>query len=192
MQDEKSRFTTLRHKGKIVGSLCFTETAPGQKYVSAVTLDPRFQKAFIGEAMIDEAFKQEAAQNILGADCVAQKSVSARYIEQGFIGVRSWDDKGDLILDIVRDDRRNERYFKTKAMTQEEIVKLAPLGKIGSAKVEVVSNPQEHSFARCNEGFVLTRYFKDTQTKKWYLVYEPMPMSPQAKKAQRSTEAATA
>jgi ribosomal protein S18 acetylase RimI-like enzyme len=68
MQDEKSRFTTLRHKGKIVGSLCFTETAPGQKYVSAVTLDPRFQKAFIGEAMIDEAFKQEAAQNILGAD----------------------------------------------------------------------------------------------------------------------------
>ncbi|QQR78568.1 MAG: GNAT family N-acetyltransferase [Candidatus Moraniibacteriota bacterium] len=192
IQDEQSTFSLLRHKGEIVGSLCFTEDQPGQKYISAVTLDPRFQKAYIGEAMIDEAFKREARENILGADCVAEKSVSARYIENGFVGVRSWDDKGDLILDIVRDDRRNEQYFKTKAMTQEEIVKLAPLGKIGSAKVEVVSNPQEHSFARCNEGFVLTRYFRDTQTKKWYLVYEPMPVSPQAKKAQRSTEAATA
>ncbi|QQR78569.1 MAG: hypothetical protein IPJ68_05885 [Candidatus Moraniibacteriota bacterium] len=175
LADEGSRFTTLRHKGEIVGFLCFTETAPGQKYVSAVTLDPRFQKAYIGEAMIDEAFKREASDSILGADCVAQKSVSARYIEQGFIGVRTWDDQGDLILDIIRDDVRNEEYFKTKAMTQEEIVKLAPLGKIGTAIVETAKDPKEHSFAPCNSGFVLTRYFKDPTSKKWYMVYEMRP-----------------
>jgi hypothetical protein len=174
--DGKSTFSLLRYKGEIAGFLCFTEINPGQKYVSAVTLDPRFQKAYIGETMIDEAFAREAENNILGADCVAEKSVSARYIENGFIGVRSWNDKGDLIMDIVRDDRRNEKYFSTKSLSQEEIVRLAPLGSIGTAYIEVVTDPKEHSFARCNEGFILTRYFKHKNTGKWYLVYEPKPI----------------
>lgn len=175
LEDTASTFRVFRYKGEIAGFMCFTETKPGQKYLSAVTLDPRFQKAYIGEAMIDEALTQEAERNAIGADCVARKSVSARYIENGFIGVKSWDDKGDLIMDIIRDDRRNEQYFETKRLTQEEIVKLAPLGKIGEAQIITVTNPQEHDFTLCNTGFVLTRYFKDAKTKQWYLVYEPRP-----------------
>lgn len=175
VMDKNSSFSVLRYKKKVAGFACFTEKVPNQKIVSAVTLDPRFQKAYIGEALIKQSFDREAKENILGADCVAQKSVSSRYIENGFIGVRAWDDRGDLILDIVRDDRRNERYFSTKALSSEEIVRLSPLGKIDSARIEVVADPKEHSFALCNQGFVLTRYFKDAATKKWYLVYEPMP-----------------
>ena len=190
IRDEKSAFSLIRYKGEIAGFMCFTETKPGQKYVTAVTLDPRFQKAYIGEAMIDKAFTREAENNILGADCVARKSVSARYIENGFIGVRSWDDNGDLVLDIVRDDRRNEQYFQTKKMSQTEIVKFAPLGSIGTAKIEIVANPKEHAFALCNEGFVLTRYFKDKSTGKWYLVYESKPTAPYRNETRAAEEEA--
>lgn len=190
LHDGKSTFSLLRYKEEIAGFLCFTETKPGQKYVSAVTLDPRFQKAFIGETMIDEAFAREAENNILGADCVAQKSVSSRYIENGFIGVHSWDDKGDLILDIVRDDTRNDKYFSTKSLTQEEIIRLAPLGSIGTSRIETMSDPKEHTFTLVNEGFVLTRYFKDTKTKKWYIVYEPRPAQAHETKATPKEEEA--
>jgi len=170
-----SRFTILRHNDEIIGFLCFTETKPGQKYVSAVTLDPRFQKSYIGEAMLKQTFDREAQENVLGADCIAQKSVSARYIENGFIGVKSWDDQGELILDIIRDDASNAKFFPSKSLTQAEIITLAPLGKLGNAKVETADDPKNYPFTFCNNGFVLTRYFRDDTKKKWYFVYEPRP-----------------
>ena len=184
--DEQSAFRLFRYKGEVAGFLCFSEEKPGQKYVSAVTMDPRFQKAYIGETMIDQAFSEEAKESALGADCVARKSVSARYIENGFIGVKSWDDQGDLIMDIIRDDRRNEHYFSSKKLSQEEITRLAPLGRYGEAHIITVADPKEHAFSLCNEGFVLTRYFKDPKNKKWYLVYEPDPRI--AKKTSKNPE----
>ncbi len=164
----KDRFFVFRHNGAVKGFYRLKETAPGQYYFASFNIDPTYKGYKLGETMLEESLDSIAKDSILAADCDSKLPISAKYIETGWVAVRYWDDYGDKVLDIVRNDKERNRYIG-KQLRKEDIVAGRVLKEL---LVKTAGEQKDLPFGLCNEGYVLTRMFFDRGTKKHYAVFE--------------------
>ena len=171
LKDGKTWFYTFSYSGNTQSFIAFTPKEDGSSYASAFNVAPDARGYKIGEAMLHEAMDKEAHEHILTADCDSTLPISAKYIETGWVATRYWDDHGDKVLDITRNDKERERYLG-KQLSNEDII----AGKVADElRVETGGEQKDLPFHLCNEGFVLTRMFFDQKGRQHYAVFEPVP-----------------
>jgi len=168
IRDEKTRFYLFTYGNRVQSFAAFTPAEDGQLHASAFNVAPHARGYRIGEAMLYEAIDKVAEGHTLTADCDSKLPISAKYIETGWVATRYWDDHGDNILDIVRNDKEHERYAGKQLSADDIIAGRVPEGLV----VKTASEQKDLPFALCNQGYVLTRMFVDPQSRQHYAVFE--------------------
>lgn len=168
LADGKSRFYSFTYHNAVQSFVAFTPKEDGAVFASAFNVAPAARGYKIGEAMLHEAIDREASTHVLVGNCDSKLPISSKYIETGWVATRYWDDHGDKILDIVRDDARRDS-FVGKGLTVDDIIS----GNVPAGVVVAKTASQDTlPFERCNEGQVLTRMFFDSKTNSYYGVFE--------------------
>lgn len=155
----------LRRKGEIVAFYRLNPTSKDNVlYFGSFNVDPTYQGALLGETLMQESLDIKAKDNIVVAECNPQVTVSANYIERGFIGVKKDHIEEIDILRIVRNDKANELLL-SRQLSKESLIS----GEIKDPQVHVYSVPDD-SISEFDFGIVgrekggmteiLTRYFK--------------------------------
>lgn len=171
ISDGKTNFYLFSYMNNIQSFVALTPSGDGTLYASAFNVAPDARGYKIGEAMLIEVIDKEAREHVLVADCNASLPISAKYIETGWVATRFWNDHGDKILDIRREDTRNNEY-SGKKLSKEDII----AGKVPHRTLVETSNEQKNlPFSLCNEGYILTRMFFDQETARHYAVFESAP-----------------
>ncbi|MCB9805766.1 hypothetical protein H6775_01235 [Candidatus Nomurabacteria bacterium] len=125
---------------------------------------------------------REAETKIIHATSTATLPISAKYIEDGFIATRNFQDHGESIFEIVRDDSLK---FKACEMSKEDIVSLYLRHSLemeepdGDLVIKQADFQDGLDFSLLDDDFVLTRYFQNTNDSKWYAVFERVKESEQ-------------
>jgi ribosomal protein S18 acetylase RimI-like enzyme len=152
------RNTTIylfKYSDKIQSFIAFTTIEDGTIHASAFNVAPDARGYRIGEAMLHEAIDTEARGHILTGDCDSKLPISAKYMETGWVATRYWDDNGEKILDIRRDDQKNEQYAG-KRLGVEDII----TGRVPSEMViKTAAEQKDLPFELCNQGYVLTNQY---------------------------------
>jgi hypothetical protein len=154
---------------KIQSFVIFKPQEDGTLYASGFNVAPESRGYRIGEAMLKESLDHEARSGVLKGECVASLPISSKYIETGWVATRVWDDRGELILDILRDDTSRAAYWG-KTHDQKTILHSEAPG------VTVVSAATQSEIpfqAYLQDGIVLSRLFTDPETSRAYAVFEP-------------------
>ncbi len=163
-KDPTTKFAIFKWEGKIQSFVAFTDNI-GYTYMSGFNVDPDARGFKIGEMMIDQVIEKEAQENTLTANCDSTLPISAKYLETGWVGTNYWEDKdpkkrgSEWVIDIKRDDTRKHLYWG-KSQSKESIITQRTHPE--NVKVEVAKAQEELPFHLCNNGYVLTRMFKDT------------------------------
>jgi N-acetylglutamate synthase-like GNAT family acetyltransferase len=188
IENEKSTFYTLKHKGKVVAFNRFDDLGKGKKRFASFNVDPGFKGAKLGEAMMERSVDLESQNNVLEATCLSFTPISGKYIETGFAAQELIDYKGLPVLKIEKDNKKESEYaFKGKS--KQEIINLFEReykGKelTGAEKVVIKRVKPDQSgknFEILNQGYVLTRYFREKGGA--YLVFEKEKQEKPAKAA---------
>ena len=166
VQDPKTTFTIFKWQGKVQSFMALSDIGDSL-YMSSVNVEPSARGHKIGEAMLDQVVGQEAKNHVITADCDAKLPVSSKYIETGFIGTFYWEDKNeetgksDWVIDIKRDDTVNSSYWGKQQTSNEAIINSRSKHP-DTVMIEVAKTQAELPFHLLQEGYVLTRMFKDT------------------------------
>ncbi len=172
VQDSTTRFSVFTREGAIQGFLAFTPQENGEQYLSSVNIIPEARGYRLGDALLQEIVEKEAAKHVLTADCDSKLPISAKYIETGFVATRYFDDNGDKILDIRRDDKVKGNFWGKNKSFEEILDRAAPPG----VRVENAAEQKDLPFELLNQGYVLTRMFKNPSGGV-YAVFEPASKS---------------
>lgn len=184
-----SELYILKYKDKVISFNRFDIKLGNKYYFKFFNVDKNVQGSGIGQLMCKETLNKKAEKSAIEADCIASKPISSFYIENGFIAKRMSDIYGEQILSIIRDDREIPKEFKTKNLSEEEILseKNLPNGTIvNRSKTQkdcdfsylIPENYTDKSkilpYHKAPEKYVLIRYFFDNITKEWITVFEPV------------------
>lgn len=181
---KNGEFYTLKYKGDIKAFLGLKEgeAVDGRptKQAAAFNVDPEFQNFAVGHMMIENALVREADSSVLIANSNARSTLTAHYIERGFVGTRTSDQHGSEVLDIVWDKPQNNRYrFKYSSIDKIKETFTQHADTESAAKLEtgeVITKKDSWEQIDLNQylpGKVVTRAFSDEG--KWYVVFEPAP-----------------
>jgi len=176
-KSEKTIFYTLKHKDQVVAFNRFDDLGKGRKRFASFNVDPDFKGAKLGEAMMERSIDIESQNNILEATCLSFTPISGKYIESGFTAKELIDYQGLPVLKIEKDNKKESEYaFKNKS--KQEIVDLfekeyKDKELTGAEEViikQVKPDQSGKNFEILNQGYVLTRYFREKGQA--YLVFE--------------------
>lgn len=170
VRDPKTRFSIFKRQDAVQSFVAFSDKGDSL-YMSAFNVSPAARGYKIGETMLDQVVEQEAKENTLVADCDSKLPISSKYIETGWVATRYWDDHGDMILDIIRDDTERDQYVSKKLPKEEIVARHVPDKVI----VKTASEQKDLPFELCNQGYTLTRMFFDQKMNQHYGVFEPTP-----------------
>jgi len=162
----------LKNKDEILAFCRFEEIGDKKLYFGSFNVEKDMRGLLIGDSFLEATLNKKSKDNKIIAVCHAANRIGAYYIENGFIADKFTPDySGIPILSINRNDLKNETLFKTKLLSVEEIKKIENTDNI---KVFNEKNQEEliSKLDKVNEGYVLTRYFNDPETKDWYIVLE--------------------
>ena len=177
LKQKKGSMSILRRKGDIVA---FYRLNPTDKenvlYFGSFNVDPTYQGALLGETLMQESLDAKSENNIVLAECNPQVSVSANYIERGFIGIKKDHIEEIDILRIVRNDKANLKLL-SRNVPKEDLMN----GTIKDPLVHIYSFPSaklssfDFSIVGSKKGNmteILTRYFKNKENGRTYVVTE--------------------
>jgi hypothetical protein len=145
------------------------------KYAGSLNIDFDFRSSKLGETMMEQTILKEAETVILDAVCDADKHLTEKYIELGFVGTRYWLDNEVPTLDIVFDQENNMR-LKTRGLSQEQIIRSVNNGSVSPSYRLLATTERPDFSTELREGEILTRYFSHTDAlsrqMKYYAVFE--------------------
>ena len=117
---------------------------------------------------------KETESSILEAVCDADKQLTEKYIELGFIATRYWVDNETPTLDIEFDVENNKK-LKTRMMSREQVIRSADSGAVSPSYRLIVSNTRPNLSNEFREGEILTRYFSTKDSRgvaRYYVAFE--------------------
>jgi len=177
LAEEASQFYVLRYKGVVEGFYRLGVTERDTLYFGAFNINPKYAGSGLGEALMQEALDVRAKDSIIKANCIADKPISANYIERGFIGTHTGKVKEPTLMYIIRHDSKKQ-LFPSKALSTEEILRTCdssasficmkvPFKDITPSTLDILNE-------RASEGAraVLTRYIRDKKSATAYFVFE--------------------
>jgi hypothetical protein len=170
-----TRFYTLEYGDKLRASIGFTPVeGKNAIYLHSVNVENALHGISIGNTMMEKAIDNEAGRAVIEADCAAYEKIGAKYIETGFVGTSQYSYEGFPAMSIVRDEKKNGEYWGKQMKGREgEIVDLILSGSLPENVLAESANEQKDiSMDALSNGYVLTRYFRDKDSKKWYVVFE--------------------
>lgn len=172
-------FYMLKHKGEIV-SFCRFDYHMKEKevYFGSFNVNKNFGNGMIGSTMLEEVVNTKAHWTglngfMMRADCSATAPISSKYIESGFVATQAYELAGELSLEIKRDDGLFSNTFELKGLPIEELKKRDESGMLsGFTHCKQFDSQSDIDFSLLDKGFILTRYFFDTESKKWWVGFE--------------------
>lgn len=178
VSDPNTRFYIYKWKGRIVGFLALTDLE-GSKYFSSFNVDTNSQGFKIGDAMLHEFIGQEAKEHVLTADCYAHVAITQRYLDTGWVAYK-YEPEPDLkrpggtahVLHICRDDAHNKIYWGGN--TSKEVIVARQVLPPPEVVVESAHSQDALHFEKLNQGYVLTRMFRDDLSRMYFAVFEPI------------------
>ncbi|NCU31362.1 MAG: GNAT family N-acetyltransferase [Candidatus Moranbacteria bacterium] len=85
LANPQAKFYTLYHNGEIVAFNSFTPQEDGTVHFANFNVDPRYNYAKLGEAMMEVSLDKEAQENSIVAEAVEGLPISETYInKKGF------------------------------------------------------------------------------------------------------------
>ena len=175
-KNPETKFYLLKYQDNVKAVQAFTpdENRKGVLYGHSTNVDASLRGISIGNTMFEKVRGQLAKDNILTADCAAYMPIGSKNIETGYIATKFYDYMGHPSFFVERNDSKNDKYWgKTMRGKEQEIIKMYQDGHLPeNVKVVLGSEQAEVSLESINEGYVLTRYFKDKSSNKWYAVLE--------------------
>jgi hypothetical protein len=168
-------FYTLEYGNKLRASVGFTPIEGKDAiYLHSVNVENALQGISIGNTMMEKAIDEEASHSVIEADCAAYEKIGAKYIEIGFIATSQYSYEGFPAMSIVRDEKKNGEYWGKQMKGKEsEILEMISKGSLPeNILVESADTQKDISMKVLSEGYVMTRYFMDESTKKWYAIFE--------------------
>lgn len=170
VHDKDASFYIFKWQGEIQSFVAFEPSKKIQGALEATSLNvsPQARGYKIGEAMLEEAIAKEAQEHTLEGECYANLSISAKYIETGWVAYGYFEEQGkqkgdtDCLLNIVRDERQNTHYW-SKDKSHEAII--LQRGHPETVTIEVAQSQAQVPFKKylgSNDGTALTRMFTDS------------------------------
>ena len=177
LREKTNRFYLLRYKGAIEGFYRLGKTEQDTVYFGAFNMNPKYAGSGLGEALMKQSLDIRAKESVIEANCVADKSIVANYIERGFIGTHTKQVNEPHLMYISRHDSQNN-LFASKSLAPEEIIrtcgatigyicKKLPLESVTHTDLAILDEKTADGTRH-----VLTRYIRDKQSKFVYLVFE--------------------
>jgi len=178
--EHRTSFDMLKNNDEILAFCRYEEIGKNKLYFGSFNVKNNMRGLLVGDSFCKVTLEEKAKTNEINAVCNANSRIGAYYIENGFIAEKFTPDYyGIPILTIRRDDLHMSNEYKTKSMSLEDLKQL----KDGNEKIEIYSAEKQEDLTdeleKVNHGYVLTRYFKDSEAKKWYLVLEKVNLSSQ-------------
>ncbi len=176
LKNPESHFYVLRHKGDVVAFSRFDkvygkEGEVDHLYFGSFNVDPSYQSAKLGEALIEQSLMEEGALGVpIEADCDPNNPITQKYIEKGFVAISFYHLEGVPSFHIKFDYDLN-KHLKSKQTERNEIVQKSEVVAAGQDSVTKIYLKNDiPDFSPCNNGYALTRYF--TENEKIYCVFE--------------------
>ncbi len=170
----KNRFQIFRHNGEVRGFYKLEKQTDKISYFGSFNIDSTYGWARLGEAILEQSLDHDAESTNIEADCNQIASISAYYIEHGFIGVKQYAFAEDQALSIVRNDEMKELIFESTDLSIQDIKDRSKIGETISSQdgkftfaSQTLSNISEIPFGVVNEigengeRYVLTRYLRE-------------------------------
>jgi len=171
----ETKFYVLKHNRKLRACIGFTPVENGgAEYAHSFNVEKTLRGISIGNVMMENAMNKEAENSVLEGDCAAFEKISSKYIESGFIGTSFYIYENNPSLNIVRDEKKNPEYWGKQMIGKEdELVQMISNDRLPEGVLaESVSEQKEFKMKPLSNGYILTRYFMDKSSKKWYAVFE--------------------
>lgn len=168
-KNPNARFHLFKWGSDLQAFVVFENLSDRGSYMSAFNVKKEVRGYKIGEAMLTQVINGEATHHVLEADVVATNPIIPKYLETGWVATRYWDDHGDMILDITRDDTEREQCLGKQLSAENIVSGHVPTNVI----IETASEQKDLPFELCNQGYVLTRMFFDREKSQYYGVFEP-------------------
>ena len=176
VENPETRFYILKYGGKLRASIGFTadERIAGNLQAHSFNVEAPLQGISIGTTMMEIAMDREAASHILEADCAAYEKIGAKYIESGYVADDFYEYEGSPSLHITRDDIKNSQYWGKNLIGKESEILSAVNNAQLPEDVGVLSAEKQSDIdmSIMKKGFVMTRYFFNKDSKKWFAVFE--------------------
>ncbi len=177
LSQNDSQFFVLRYKGVIEGFYRLGVTDHDAAYFGAFNMNPKYAGSGIGEALMQQSLDVKAKDFVIVANCIADKSIAANYIERGFICTHTKQVHEPHLMYITRHDAQNS-MFPTKALADEEIIRVCgtetgyvckrvPIDAVTHVDLALLDERSEDGTRH-----VLTRYIRDKKSQSAYLVFE--------------------
>lgn len=175
------RFYLLKHKnGDIIGFNAYTDTETDAEnrqhtYFGAFNINPAYGQSKLGEAMLDATLETEGKDHIIEAHCDSRTTISAKYIESGFVATACEDISGAPSFSIKRDLALNDQLITKRTIDTLTPDAIEALIQKGSPReyIRAIKLSAQEAFPKkyFDAGFVLTRYlFLENGTR--YAVFE--------------------
>lgn len=179
LENEKSTFYVLRHKGQIVGFNRFDDNTADENnphiYFGSFNTDPEYGNGKLGEAIYEESLKHELKRGThIEANCDPNSPITKKYLSSGFVATNYFDFGGKPSFHIVHFGELSEG-LAGRVTPIETIIANAERGeyKTGSIVMREMKFDEPEDFREISEGKVLSKYFE--QNGKTYLVFEELP-----------------
>lgn len=172
-------FRTLKLEGKIVAFIRFEQQEDGSVFAGSLNVSPFLHGGGVGESFLRAVIDAMAREHVIHAKVVPEKTVGTAYVETfGCVltGVQTNVLPSDEVihqLNVLRDDRVNERYVARQPDVTKEMI-LAEREKPGTlfgqgvrvASFDVSTQEGVDRFVADlqqaeQQGEVVTRYFAD-------------------------------
>ena len=173
---ESSHFYLLFHKDKLVSFHRFDDIKNEngdlkEIYFGSFNTDPTYSRGSLGEATLEPSLYAQTERGVpIVAACDPKAPISQKYLEMGFAAEWLYDFNGVPDLHISLDKARNEQ-LETKRIGREEVMRRGNAFE-RDADTLFTSGSELPDLAFLNGGWLLTRYFYDQSTKKWYAAFE--------------------
>ncbi len=177
-----THFYLFKHKGEIVsyfssGMVGMSEEEKPKKHLASFLTSQSYEGGNLGQAVMEKGLDEEQKGSILVGECdtnVVTTPIVEKYFEKyNFLGVRWYEEDGEPTLAL---ERREGEPFKTKLLSKEEVrTKATDSVETETEKYRVTDQVPDFK-SELEGGFVLTRYFvetdKETGQKKYYTAFE--------------------
>ncbi len=164
-------FFILNYGGSNIAFLKISRGIDGVLDLSCVNVNNLIHKNGVGGAFVKMVIDMLSKDFVINANCSAVDYQLSFYIENlGFIGNNIFTFEDELSINISLDKKN---LLKSKSLSKDEIICLFESSTLSDdIIVESFDSQEKMNINHFNNGYLLSRYFKDTASGKWYAVFE--------------------
>ncbi len=162
-----NEFYLFKLNGKINAFVRFEQNGNG-RFASALNVSKELHGFALGEAMMEQALKKEAENNILYAEANLSQWNTSRYLKLGFNAISENTNYKVPAVNIEWNNIENEKYL-SKNITQEDIIS----GNYNHSLIIVEKYKDIADFDRSRLGdLIMTHFIYNKEDNNYYVVLE--------------------